>query len=187
MTGLALNSRLKRVELVVLDVDGVLTDGTFGITGSGREIKFFHAHDGAGIKYLRRAGIRVALLSGRAAPAVKHRAKELGIRHVFQGYKYKLEGLEKLVHQTEVRPERICFVGDDLPDIPVMNRVGLAVAVVNARPEVLKTAHYVTRAEGGRGAVREICEKILKAQGKWGKIIARYGLVDSDPETGGDS
>jgi len=187
MTRLALSSRLKRVKLVVLDVDGVLTDGTFGITASGSEIKFFHAHDGAGIKYLRRAGIHVALLSGRSASAVEHRAKELGIRHVFQGYKHKLEGFEKLAHRTKIRPDQICFVGDDFPDIPVMNRVGLAVAVADARPEVLKAAHCVTHAEGGRGAVREICEKIIKAQGKWDKIIARYGLGDSDPEIGADS
>ena len=187
MTRLALSSRLKRVKLVVLDVDGVLTDGTFGVTDSGSEIKFFHAHDGAGIKYLQRADIRVALLSGRSARAVTHRAKELRIRYVFQGYKYKLEGIEKLVYRAGVTLDQVCFVGDDLPDIPVMNRVGLAVAVANARPEALKIAHYVTRVGGGRGAVREVCEKILKAQGKWDKMIARYGLADSCPEAGGDS
>ena len=177
MKQISLNTRIKRIKLVAFDVDGVLTDGTFGITSRGGEIKFFNVHDGAGVKYLERAGIRSAILSGRSAKAVVHRARELGIRYVLQGFKFKLDGLEKLLYQAKVTSGEICFVGDDLPDIPVMRKVGLAVAVANARPEVRRIAHWTTRAAGGRGAAREVAEKILKTQGKWAGIIARYGLT----------
>ena len=177
MTKPSLTALMKRVEMVVLDVDGVLTDGTFGVTDGGEEIKFFHTQDGSGIKYLQRAGIPVAILSGRSAKAVERRAKELGIRWVLQGHKYKLEGLERLAHESGLSADRMCYVGDDLPDIPVMRQVRLAVAVPNARPETRRIAHWTTRAHGGRGAVREVAERILKAQGKWGEIFARYGLV----------
>jgi 3-deoxy-D-manno-octulosonate 8-phosphate phosphatase (KDO 8-P phosphatase) len=107
---------------------------------------------------------------------VKHRARELGIRHVLQGYKRKLEGLTRLARRVGIPPERMCFVGDDLPDIPVMRKVGFAVAVASARQEVIRAAHWVTRAGGGNGAAREVAEKILKAQGKWRGVTARYGL-----------
>jgi len=174
---LPLSTRIRRIRLVAFDVDGVLTDGTFGLTGGGGEIKFFHVHDGSAIKYLHRAGIRTALLSGRRARAVEHRAKELGIPFVLLGFKFKVEGLEKLIHRAQLPAGQICFVGDDLPDIPVMVKVGLAVAVANARPEVRRIAHWTTRAAGGRGAVREVAERILKIQRKWAQIVARYGLT----------
>ena len=159
-------------------MDGVLTDGSILLMPDGREIKCFNVADGTGIKYLERAGIVTAILSGRSAKAVNHRARELGIRYVLQGYKRKLDGLARLARRAGIPPERMCFVGDDLPDIPVMRKVAFAVAVADARPEVIRAAHWVTRARGGRGAAREVAEKILKAQGKWRGIIARYELAD---------
>ncbi|MGD1000732.1 MAG: HAD family hydrolase [Candidatus Brocadiia bacterium] len=171
-----LSERIRRVKLVVFDADGVLTDGTIYLLPDGRELKAFNALDGTGIKYLERAGIATAILSGRRSAAVNHRAREVGTRYVLQGYKRKLAGLAKLARLTKVPPERMCFVGDDLPDIPVMEKVGFAVAVAGARPEVIRAAHWVTERGGGRGAAREVAEKILKAQRKWRPIIARYGL-----------
>jgi 3-deoxy-D-manno-octulosonate 8-phosphate phosphatase (KDO 8-P phosphatase) len=171
-----LSDRIRRVKLVVFDADGVLTDGTIYLMPDGREIKAFNALDGTGIKYLERAGVATAVLSGRRSSAMNHRAREMGMRYVLQGYKRKLAGLAKLARVAKVPPERMCFVGDDLPDIPVMEKVGFAVAVAGARPEVIRAAHWVTERGGGRGAAREVAEKILKAQRKWRSIIARYGL-----------
>jgi len=178
----ALNSRFRRVKLVVFDVDGVLTDGTVFLTPAGKEMKAFNVLDGAGIKYLERGGIAAAILSGRRASAVNHRARELGIAYVLQGCKRKLEGLDQLAKRAKVPLDAVCFVGDDLPDIPVMRKVGLAVAVAGARPEVKSAAHWVTQTGGGHGAAREVAERILKVQGKWTRstgsgqdgIMARY-------------
>lgn len=171
-----LRTRIRRIRLVAFDCDGVLTDGAIQIAANGSETKVFNVYDGSGIKCLQRAGLLTAILSGRTAAAVTHRANELDIPYVLQGYKIKLEGLEKLARRSKTRLEAICYVGDDLPDIPVMRKVGLAVAVASARPEVRRAAHWVTRARGGAGAVREVAEKILKGQGRWNEIIARYGL-----------
>lgn len=170
---------MRRVQVVVFDCDGVLTDGGIHVGPDGREFKTFNVHDGTGIKYLLRVGIRVAILSGRSADAVTHRARELGIEHVVQGCKVKTEGLTDLLQRMNVTEDAVCFVGDDLTDIPVMRRVGLGVAVSNARPEVLRIAHWSTRTPGGRGAAREVAERILKVQGKWEQVIARYGLPES--------
>ena len=183
----SLQARIRRIRLVAFDVDGVLTDGSILLSGGGAEIKVFHAHDGAGIKYLERAGIRTAILSGRRSQAVSRRARELGIRYLLQGFKVKLKGLEKLVRQTKTGLEEICFVGDDLPDIPVMQAVGLAACVADARPEVRRVAHIVTHARGGHGAVRELAEQILKVQARWGGIVARYGLNARGSIAGGES
>lgn len=168
--------RIEGVRLVIFDCDGVFTDGTICLGADGREAKMFNVYDGSGIKYLQRGGLKTAILSGRSAAAVTHRAKELKIRHVLQGYKDKLAGLKQLLRKTRVKAEEVCYVGDDLPDLPVMRVVGLAVAVANARPEVRRAADCVTRARGGAGAVREVAEMILKAQGKWGGIMTRYEL-----------
>lgn len=173
---LKLSSRIRRVRLVVFDVDGVLTDGTIYLGADGKEIKAFNVLDGTGIKYLERAGIATAILTGRKAQATVHRARELNIPHVIQNCKVKLDGLARLLRRTRLPAEAVCYVGDDLPDLPVMRAVGLAVAVPNARPEVLAVAHWVTQTPGGRGAAREVAERILKGQGKWNGILARYGL-----------
>ena len=165
---------IKKVKLVIFDVDGVLTDGRIIISDSGEQTKEFDSQDGAGIKYLQRAGLIAAVITGRVAKVVALRCKELGIAEVEQGATRKLDAYERIVKRLDLKDEDVCYVGDDLVDLPVMWRVGYAVAVPNARPEVRKAAHYVTKAGGGRGAAREVIEKILKAQGKWGLISSRY-------------
>jgi 3-deoxy-D-manno-octulosonate 8-phosphate phosphatase (KDO 8-P phosphatase) len=184
MTSSALNAKLLRVRMVVLDCDGVLTDGAIYLDSAGRESKAFSVLDGTGIKYLKRSDIEVAILSGRSAKAVDHRARELDIAYVYQGYKNKMEGLKALLNRSGTPAEAVCYAGDDLTDVPVLCAVGLAVAVADARPEVQRCADWVTQAPGGAGAVREIAERILKAQDKWGDVIARYGL-ESERDSGG--
>ena len=166
--------RAKRVRLLLLDVDGVMTDGRLGFDGAGREFKFFYARDGIGIKLLQRAGLRVGILSGRKARVVELRAKELGIDLLLQKVQDKAKGLEEVLRKERLRPDQICYLGDDLVDLPVLFQVGLAVAVADAAPEVKAAAHRVTRKSGGMGAVREICESILKAQGRWSAGIQGY-------------
>jgi len=168
-------ARMKRVKMVIFDVDGVLTDGAIYLDDRGVETKVFHVHDGAGIKYLRRAGLKVALLSGRETEATRVRAQELGIDEVAQGAHRKIDVLPKILKRHGLTTEEVCYVADDLTDLPVLRAVGLAVAVAGARPEVRRAAHYVTKTPGGKGAAREIAEKIIKAQGKWKQIMARYG------------
>ncbi len=166
--------RAKQVRLLLLDVDGVMTDGRLGFDGSGRELKFFYARDGIGIRLLQRAGLRVGILSGRKARVVELRARELGIDLLLQKSRDKARGLEEVLRREGLRPEQICYVGDDLVDLPVLLEVGLAIAVADAVPEVKAAVHFVTRKPGGRGAVREICEALLKAQGRWIAGIGRY-------------
>lgn len=165
------------IKLVIMDVDGVLTDGTISVRPDGEEVKHFNAHDGAGIRYLLRAGIVPAILSGRTASAVEHRARDLGIERVHLGIHDKLPVYEQMLLELALEHREVCYIGDDLMDLPVMRRVGLPVAVANARPEVKRRARYVTCAHGGRGAVREVAEWILKRDGKWKQIVARYGLT----------
>ena len=162
------------IKLVIFDVDGVLTDGSIILDSAGNEQKNFNVQDGTGIKYLQRAGIKVAFLTGRQSPVVAFRAHELGVDDVCQGAKDKLAPYAKLLDKHGLHDAEVCYVGDDLPDVPVMRRVGLPVAVADARPEVIELAQYTTRAAGGRGAAREVAEKILKDQGLWESIIARY-------------
>jgi len=160
--------------LLIMDVDGVLTDGKV-LYGPGDDQRvFFNVHDGTGIKYLHRCGIRTAIISGRETEAVAARARTLDIRDVVQGAKIKLEAYRAIMGRHDLSDDQVAYIGDDLPDIPVMRRVGLAVSVPNAAPEVLEHADLVTRRPGGRGAVRELAEFILKAQGKWGTILSRY-------------
>ena len=165
---------IRNVKLIIFDVDGVLTDGRLIISDSGEQTKEFDSQDGAGIKYLQRAGLTAAVITGRAAKVVALRCKGLGITEVEQGATRKLDAYARIVKRLGLKDEEVCYVGDDLVDLPVMWRVGYAVAVPNARPEVRKAAHYVTKAGGGRGAAREVIEKILKAQGKWDLILSRY-------------
>jgi 3-deoxy-D-manno-octulosonate 8-phosphate phosphatase (KDO 8-P phosphatase) len=163
-----------RVKLLIMDVDGVLTDGTAFYGSEGFEAIGFNVKDGTGIKYLHRSGIRTALLSGRNVAAVRERARVLGIDLVYQGIKVKIEAYEDLLRETGLTEDEVAYIGDDLPDIPVMRRVGFAAAVADAMPEVAPHADYVTEEPGGRGAVRELAELILKAQGKWADITERY-------------
>jgi len=161
-----LAERARRVRLAIFDVDGVLTDGTVFMGPEGEAFKAFNILDGHGVKMLQAGGVDTAIISGRESKAVTRRAQELGIVHVFQGERDKLARFEALCAEVGLAPEACAFVGDDLPDLPVMERCGLAVAVANAVDPVKAKAHYVTRAGGGRGAVREFCELVLSAQGR---------------------
>ncbi|HUX00161.1 MAG: HAD-IIIA family hydrolase [Phycisphaerae bacterium] len=165
---------LERIDLLVLDVDGVLTDGRIVYDSRGAEVKAFHVRDGQGVKYWLRAGYEAAILSGRRSPTIRRRARELGIAAVYEGAKDKLPVLEKILKRFRRTPDRVCCIGDDLPDVPVLARVGFAVAVADAVEEVRRLAHYVTRAPGGAGAVRETVEMILKHQGAWAGVMRRY-------------
>lgn len=163
----ALQARLRRVRLLILDVDGVLTDGRLFYGPDGTELKAFHVQDGSAIKRLQAAAIPVAIISGRNAEAVARRAAELHIEHLYAGVEEKTVALQALQRRTGIEAEAMAHVGDDLPDIPLFERVGTAVAVANAHPAAIACAHYVTTASGGFGAVREICDLLLIAQGKW--------------------
>jgi 3-deoxy-D-manno-octulosonate 8-phosphate phosphatase (KDO 8-P phosphatase) len=167
--------RALKIRLVLLDVDGVLTDGRITYAGGGEEIKSFDVKDGQGIKLLQEAGIGVGILSSRKSLAVTRRARELGIRTVCQGAKDKGAELRALARREKVSASEIAFLGDDFPDLQVFRRVGLAAAPADGAAEARRAAHFVTRAPGGRGAVREAAEAILKAQGKWAEIVKKYG------------
>lgn len=168
----------RKVECLLMDVDGVLTDGRIwlvpGAAGDVVEAKAFDVTDGAGIALAHRAGLKTGIITARPSPAVERRAKELHMTHVYQGGLDKLAALEDLLAKTNLPPDRLCFIGDDVLDIPLLRRVGLPIAVANARPEVKTHAAYVTDAPGGRGAVREVVELILKAQGKWDGAIQQF-------------
>jgi 3-deoxy-D-manno-octulosonate 8-phosphate phosphatase (KDO 8-P phosphatase) len=165
---------LSAIELLVLDVDGVLTDGRLIIHSDGTESKGFHTLDGHGIRMWQRAGLQVAVLSGRHSAATQRRAEELQIPHVLQDCHFKLPALEGLLQELNLSAENVAYVGDDLPDLPVMRHVGFAVAVASAVDEVKEHADYVTVRPGGRGAVREVIEHILKHSGRWPALMERY-------------
>ncbi len=165
--------RLKKIKLLLLDVDGVLTTGEIVYTDAGEQIKSFDVKDGVGIRMLRAAGIEVGIITGRKSEALRHRCRNLNIELLFDGVRDKVAVMEALAARTGTDPEAMGFVGDDLPDLAVMRRAGLAVAVADAHPLIRETAHMTTRACGGRGAVRETCEAILKAQDKWEGILAK--------------
>jgi 3-deoxy-D-manno-octulosonate 8-phosphate phosphatase (KDO 8-P phosphatase) len=170
----ALRARMLSIRLMIFDVDGVLTDGRIIYHDEGSEIKAFDVQDGHGIKLLQRAGIQVALITGRSCKAVDHRAAGLGITRVYQGVHDKLEAYAKIIAETGLKDREVGCMGDDLIDIPVMRRAGLSIAVPNASSHVLPYAHYITRASGGRGACREICELLLQVQGHWERLTRRY-------------
>jgi 3-deoxy-D-manno-octulosonate 8-phosphate phosphatase (KDO 8-P phosphatase) len=170
-----LQQRMRAVRMVVMDVDGVLTDGRIWLMEGGREMKQFHVHDGTGIKFLQRAGVITAIITGRESSAVNDRAQELGIPIVYQDAKVKTDALDDILRREKLDAREVCYIGDDMTDIPVMRMAGVAVAVSNARPEVKQIAHYITSVAGGCGAVREVAELLLKAQDKWEDVImARY-------------
>jgi 3-deoxy-D-manno-octulosonate 8-phosphate phosphatase (KDO 8-P phosphatase) len=173
-----INRLARQTELLLMDVDGVLTDGSiFWISladGTFTEAKAFDVTDGAGIALGHRAGLRTGIITGRDSPAVAHRAKELSIPLVLQGVHDKGEALAQVCISARLGADRICFVGDDVVDLPILTRVGFPVAVRNARPEVLARASYVTTATGGHGAIREVVELILKAQNKWEGLMESF-------------
>ncbi|MBF0485256.1 MAG: HAD hydrolase family protein [Candidatus Omnitrophica bacterium] len=164
MSGL---KRLKKIKVLAMDVDGVMTDGRIVYDGDGKELKFFDVRDGYGIARIRKAGLKTAVISARGCRAVKARTDDLKIDKVYLGVSPKVTAYGDMLEKFHVKDDEVCFIGDDLPDFEILSRVGFAVAVSNAAPELKGVAHYVTRCHGGRGAVREVVEKILKAQGKW--------------------
>jgi 3-deoxy-D-manno-octulosonate 8-phosphate phosphatase (KDO 8-P phosphatase) len=168
-----LTRRARAIRLAIFDVDGVMTDGTVFMGPRGEALKAFNILDGHGVKMLQAAGIATAIISGRSSKMVALRAKELAIRHVQQGAKDKLAAFEQLIARLGVDARACAFVGDDVMDLPVMRRCGFAVSVPNGAEAVRSEAHYVTRAGGGRGAVREFCEVVLRAQGHLGTAEAR--------------
>ncbi len=169
-----LAARCGPIELLVVDVDGVLTDGVIAIDDRGVETKHFHVRDGSAFYLWRKAGKRAAILSGRWAPLVDRRAAELGIAPVIQGTPQKAGPFRGLIDGLGLDAGQVCYVGDDLPDLPVLRGVGLAACPADAAAEVLEDAHLVTDAPGGRGAIREVVETILKHQGAWDGLVARY-------------
>jgi len=169
-----LADRCAPIELLVLDVDGVLTDGRIVYAGAGEEIKAFHVRDGSGIRLWQNAGKRAAIITGRTTLAVARRAAELGIDLVIQGAADKRVALRSILDTTGLRPEQAAGIGDDLPDLPILRAVGLALAVADACAEVRHAAHFVTQAPGGGGAVREAIELLLRCQGSWQRVVDRF-------------
>jgi 3-deoxy-D-manno-octulosonate 8-phosphate phosphatase (KDO 8-P phosphatase) len=174
VTEAELLARAARVRLVLLDVDGVLTDGRLYFAEDGQELKTFDTQDGHGIKMLQQAGVTVAIITGRNTKLVERRARNLGVAHLMQGREDKLVALRELAADVGVALGHIAYVGDDWPDLPAIRAVGLGVAVANAHAELRNHAAYTTRLEGGRGAVREVCDLILKAQGRYDAALAPY-------------
>jgi 3-deoxy-D-manno-octulosonate 8-phosphate phosphatase (KDO 8-P phosphatase) len=160
--------------MLILDVDGVLTSGEIFYTDNSVELKAFHVRDGSGLKLWQLAGKRSAVITGRSSPIVQVRAAELGIDPVIQGAADKLMAYRQLLTNGALRPEQVCFIGDDLPDLPIVRNCGLGVAVADACAEMIADAHLVTKAAGGRGAVRETIELILGCQGVWQKVVERF-------------
>lgn len=167
----ALRKKARGVKLLILDVDGVLTDGGIILDGGRNEYKKFNVRDGHGIKVLIQAGVEVAILSGRRSRVVARRARELGIKYVHQGSHNKIEAYEKILASTGFGDGETAYVGDDIVDIPVLKRVALPVAVADSQPDTKKYAFYITAAPGGHGAAREVAEIILKAKGFWDELI----------------
>lgn len=174
MNQIALAERCRTIDLLVLDVDGVLTDGGITVNDHGIESKQFHVRDGAGVAYWRGLGKRTAIISGRSCPSVDRRASELGIARVLQGRLDKGTALREVLAAESATPKQACMVGDDLADLPALALAGLAVAVRDASAEVRAAAHYVTRTPGGRGAVREVIELILRTQGHWNALVQSF-------------
>ncbi|WP_444918007.1 KdsC family phosphatase [Microbulbifer sp. JMSA003] len=169
-----LNDSLKNIRWLVLDVDGVLTDGKLYFDNSGNELKTFHTLDGHGIKMLQNSGVRVAIITGRRSNVVERRAHDLGINKLIQGREDKFAALQELLSEEPCRLEDIAYVGDDYPDLLVMTKIGCPIAPPNAAPPVRERALWITEARGGEGAVREICDRIMIAQGTFDAALAPY-------------
>lgn len=166
--------RARAIELILSDVDGVLTDGGIIYDNQGIETKRFHVRDGLGVRLWKKAGFRFGILTARTSHIVKIRASELDLDVVRQGFDDKLPAARDLMTQLNVSPEQVCFIGDDLTDLPVLSNVGMAVAVADGVDEVQSAAHWITSRPGGRGAVRETIEMILKAKNRWNDLIRNY-------------
>jgi 3-deoxy-D-manno-octulosonate 8-phosphate phosphatase (KDO 8-P phosphatase) len=168
--------KAKKVKLLLLDVDGVLTDGRIIYDSRGHDMKFFDVHDGLGVYMLKRSGIHTALITAKGSRAIRPRAKDMRVATVFENIFPKTDVLPKIKRQFKVGAQEMCFVGDDLVDLSLMKKVGFPVAVFNAAAEIKQAASYITIRHGGRGAVREVAELILKAQGKWQEMLGFYDV-----------
>jgi 3-deoxy-D-manno-octulosonate 8-phosphate phosphatase (KDO 8-P phosphatase) len=168
--------KARGVAVLLLDVDGVLTDGRIMLDERGREKKFFHVHDGQGIRWLLKFGVEVGIISGRSSGCVQARARELGITLLYQGLEDKWAVVQGLLKKKGWDLEQVAYLGDDLVDLPLLQRVGLSIGVPNGHPLTHQSVDYVTRKSGGWGAVREVAEELLKAQGKWGEVVKGYAL-----------
>lgn len=169
-----MQEKLTRIKMLLLDVDGVLTDGRVIINDSGEETKAFDVRDGHGLKLLQRAGLEIGIITGRSSRVVAHRMSELGIELVYQGVKNKLEPFDEILERFQLSPQQVAYVGDDVVDLPILRRVGFAATVADACPDLFDLVDFVSSRPGGRGAVREICEMLLKAQGRWVELTRRY-------------
>ena len=166
--------KARALKLLLLDVDGVLTDGTVTYTNDGNEIKTFHTRDGMGIRMLRESGVEVGLITARESDALNRRVKDLGLKYVYQNVKRKLAVFEQLLAEIKLQPSEVGYMGDDWLDLPILVRVGFAATVADAVAEVLQVAHYVTKIKGGRGAVREVCDLILAAKEADKRLLEKY-------------
>ncbi|MBC8357439.1 MAG: HAD-IIIA family hydrolase [Candidatus Aminicenantes bacterium] len=170
----SLLNKAKKIKLLLLDVDGVLTDGRIIYDSAGRDSKFFDVHDGLGVYLLKKAGIPTILITAKGSRAIKPRARDMQVAAVLEDVSPKSSVFDKILKKYNLTPQEVCFVGDDLVDLCLMKRVGFAVAVFNACTEVKALAAYITKKEGGRGAVREVAELILKSQSKWDEALESY-------------
>ncbi len=175
MTGQShLEAKAKKIKWILMDNDGVLTEGKIVFFSGGGEAKAFDVKDGVGIKLAQRAGIKIGIITGRSSEAVERRAQELEVEELHQGAREKLASYEKILKKHSLQDEEVCFIGDDIIDIPVMKRAGFPVAVADAHKAILPFAVYQTNLKGGQGAVREVIDLIIKAQGKWDQLMKRY-------------
>jgi len=166
--------KAKEIKLVIFDVDGVLTDGSLFLGDDGEEYKAFNSRDGHGMKMLQSTGIQIGIITGRTSDVVRHRMQSLGIQHVYQGKLDKRPAFEELCQLTGISPEQVAYVGDDVVDLPILVRAGLAIGVQDAHPLVKQHSHWLTPNNGGRGAARDVCELILHAQGKLEDMMNKY-------------
>jgi 3-deoxy-D-manno-octulosonate 8-phosphate phosphatase (KDO 8-P phosphatase) len=184
-------ARLKRIKVVLMDVDGVLTSGGlyYLLDASGKtfETKGFNSQDGLGFHFLNAVGIKTGVISGRESPATVERARILKMTYVYQGLLEKEGAYAEVLQKEQVSSDEVVFIGDDFTDVPLMLKSGLGCCVADARPELKEVAHIVTKAKGGEGAVREIIELILKAQGKWEQVLEKYGLLTKHPARSGSA
>jgi 3-deoxy-D-manno-octulosonate 8-phosphate phosphatase (KDO 8-P phosphatase) len=169
-----MEKQLAKIKLLLLDVDGVLTDGRIIYDSQGNELKAFDVKDGHGLKMVQRAGIRVGIITGRDSVVVSRRAQELGIEILYQGALRKLEPYLEILSEQNLLDEQVAYVGDDIVDLPILQRVGFSATVADAVPDVLPSVDYIATRPGGRGAVREICDLLLQASGQWEEITKRY-------------
>lgn len=176
--------RLQAIRALLLDVDGVLTDGRLSFDGEGRELKTFHVHDGSGLVFWNRTGHLSGFISGRDSRVVRDRAQELGVHEVHLGRLEKLSVYQDILQRHGLTDAQVCYVGDDLLDLPILERCGLPFTVPSASPEVKASVAMVTKREGGQGAVREVVETILQAKGIWSRIVAARGLLPREREPG---